>query len=122
MDFRSLANGRYKWILQVKDTFSRYIWLYALEDKGSKEVYIIMTPWIGQNGNPWAFACDNRLEFKGLYTLLLLNYNLLIETGKFKDLCGKLGINIINSRSYHPQTQGSIERANCNGKKARTMI
>jgi hypothetical protein len=112
MDFRSLADGRYKWILQVKDTFSQHIWLYALEDKGSEEVYNAIVDWIGQNGNPWAFACDNGSEFKGLYTLLLLNYNLLIETGKFKDLCNQLGINIINGRSYHPQTQGSVERAN----------
>jgi hypothetical protein len=38
MDFRSLADIEFKWILQVKDTFSQYIWLYALIDKSSKEV------------------------------------------------------------------------------------
>jgi hypothetical protein len=61
-----LADRRYKWILQVKDTFLRFIWLYALENKESEEVHKAMVHWISQNGNPWAFAYDNRLEFKGL--------------------------------------------------------
>jgi hypothetical protein len=33
MDFWAAADGKYKWILQVKCPFSRYIWLYALKDK-----------------------------------------------------------------------------------------
>ena len=77
MDFRSLADGRFKWILQIKDTFSRYIWLYALEDKGAEAVFAIVVVWLGQNGYPWAFACDNGGEFKGLQALLFYNSNLL---------------------------------------------
>jgi hypothetical protein len=66
MDFRSLADRHYKWILQVKDTFSRYTWLYPLLNKGSKEVHNAIVQWIGQNGNPWAFAYDNGTEFQGI--------------------------------------------------------
>jgi hypothetical protein len=38
IDFRTLADSEFKWILQIKDTFSRYVWLYLLKDKSSKEV------------------------------------------------------------------------------------
>jgi hypothetical protein len=65
IDFQSLADNSFKWVLQIKDTFSRYIWLYALEDKSSKSVAKALSEWLGQNGNPWAFCCDNGTEFKG---------------------------------------------------------
>jgi hypothetical protein len=42
IDFQSLADGQFKWILQIKDTFSRYIWLYPLEEKTAKAVYNVL--------------------------------------------------------------------------------
>jgi hypothetical protein len=42
MDFRSKLDGDFKWILQVKDPFLRYIWLYALKDKLAALVYAIL--------------------------------------------------------------------------------
>jgi len=42
MDFQSLADGWFKWILQIKDIFSQYIWLYALEDKTAKAIYNVV--------------------------------------------------------------------------------
>ena len=35
IDFRSLSNSKYTWILQIKDTFSQHVWLYALKNKSS---------------------------------------------------------------------------------------
>jgi hypothetical protein len=78
MDFRSLTNSKFIWILQVKDTFLQYVWLYALKDKSSKEVANALAQWIGQNGNPWAFCCDNGKEFKGILSLFNSNSILLI--------------------------------------------
>jgi hypothetical protein len=52
MDFSSMADGDFKWILQVKDPFSRYIWLYALKDKSAASVCAILKIWFGQNGLP----------------------------------------------------------------------
>jgi len=49
MDFRSQADGEYKWVLQIKDTFSRYIWLYALIDKSALSVIAVLLVWLGQN-------------------------------------------------------------------------
>ena len=37
MDFRSLADNEFTYILQIKDTFSRYVWFYTLKDKSSKK-------------------------------------------------------------------------------------
>jgi transposase InsO family protein len=51
MDFRSQSDGEYKWILQIKDTFSRYIWLYALKDKSAELVMDALVQWFGQNGS-----------------------------------------------------------------------
>jgi hypothetical protein len=39
MDFRSLANNEFTWILQIKDTFSQHVWLCALKDKSSEEIW-----------------------------------------------------------------------------------
>ena len=47
IDFWSLADNSFKWVLQIKDTFSRYIWLYALEDKSSKSVAKALSEWLG---------------------------------------------------------------------------
>ena len=46
-------------------------------------------------------CCDNGPEFKG----------------SVKELCKTLGVRIIHGRPYHPQTQGSVERANRTFKK-----
>lgn len=78
MDYRSLSDGEYTWILQIKDTFSRHVWFYALKDKSSKEVANALAQWIGQNGNPWAFCCDNGTEFKGISSFSNSNSMLLI--------------------------------------------
>ena len=55
MDFRSIPdtsiNGvEFKWILQIKDTFSKHIWLIPLVDKEAETVAAAIEIWIGQNG------------------------------------------------------------------------
>ena len=52
IDFRSKADGDYKWLLQVKDHFSRYVWLRAMTAKASAEVAEHMAEWYGDNGYP----------------------------------------------------------------------
>ena len=66
MDFRSLSDGEYTWILQIKDTFSWHVWLYTLKDKSSEEVQKALRDWIRSNGHPWAFCNNNGNEFKGI--------------------------------------------------------
>jgi hypothetical protein len=50
MDFRAKADGEYKWILQIKDHFSRYVWLHPLNEKASAGVAAVMKNWFMYNG------------------------------------------------------------------------
>jgi transposase InsO family protein len=90
MDFTSQPDGEYKWVLQLKDHFSRMIWLFPLRDKGSIEVaqalHIFLT-WCGQ---PRRFYSDNGGEFAGEVNDLLKNRLPPIQ--------------LIHGRPYHPQT------------------
>jgi transposase InsO family protein len=52
MDFRGMPDRDFKWILQMKDHFSRFIWVYALKDKASETVGKILRSWFKQNGYP----------------------------------------------------------------------
>ena len=53
MDFRSIPDQEYNWILQIKDTFLKYVWLIPLLDKGSTIVAKAFEIQIGQNGRAW---------------------------------------------------------------------
>ena len=50
MDFTSTPDQEYNWILQIKDTFSKYVWLIPLLDKRAETVAKAIEVWIGQNG------------------------------------------------------------------------
>ena len=96
MDMRLSPAGDYKWILQIKCHFSRYVWLTALKDKESTSTAAVFSTWLDFNGFCKIVQCDNGTEFKGV----------------LRRKCLKYGIKIINGRAYHPETQGSVERAN----------
>jgi hypothetical protein len=53
MDFRSMADSEYKWILQKKDPLSRHIWVDPLKDKLAASVCENLMKWFGENGYPW---------------------------------------------------------------------
>jgi hypothetical protein len=46
----SVDGIEYNWILQVKDQFSKFIWLIPLLDKKAKTIAKAVEIWIGQNG------------------------------------------------------------------------
>jgi hypothetical protein len=96
MDMRLNPDGEYKWILQIKCHFSRYVWLSALKDKGSEGVAIVFSIWLAFNGLCRIVQCDNGTEFKGA----------------LRQKCQEYGIKMIRGRSYYPETQDSVERAN----------
>jgi hypothetical protein len=52
MDFRGDPDGEYKWILQIKDNFSRFVWLFALKDKASATICTVLITWFFMNGYP----------------------------------------------------------------------
>ena len=65
MDFKVLADGEYKYILQIKDTFSRYIWLFPLKNREAEDVAKVLDIWLGGNRYLCKFGVDNGGEFKG---------------------------------------------------------
>lgn len=96
VDMSSSPDGNFKWILHLKDHFSKFSTLYPLIDKSSAGVATQIAHWIGMCGVPKILQCDNGTEFKGILLILLQRY----------------GIKIINGSPRHPQTQGLVEQAN----------
>ena len=72
------------------------MWLTALKDKESTSTAAVFSTWLDFNGLCRIVQCDNSTEFKGA----------------LRQKCLKYGIKVINGRAYHPETQGSVERAN----------
>lgn len=52
MDFRGNSDGEYKWILQMKDNFSRFVWVYPLKNKEAASVEAVLSTWFKLNGYP----------------------------------------------------------------------
>jgi Integrase core domain/Integrase zinc binding domain len=99
IDLVSYANnpdGDYKYVLHIHDHFSKYSAAYPLKTKESQEVANRLGEWIGSFGPLEIVQCDNGGEFQDA-TLIVAKRH---------------GIQIINSRPYHPQTNGLIERGN----------
>jgi len=88
----------FKWVLQIKDHFSRMIWLYPLLAKTSAEVARCLGEWFSHYGSPRCIYADNGTEFKGDVSVLLASRSPPIP--------------IVHGRPYHLQTQGSVEVAN----------
>ena len=85
----------YRYVLSVMDVFSRFIWLRPLQSKNSKEIAAELKSIYMENGSPLVLQSDQGSEFKGAV----------------KRLCNKMHIKIVNSRPYHPQSQGKVERS-----------
>jgi hypothetical protein len=49
IDFTATPDREFKWILQIKDHFSKYVWLVSLPDKKAETVAKAIREWIGQN-------------------------------------------------------------------------
>ena len=52
MDFRAIADSKYKWILQKKDPLLQHIWVDSLKDKLAALVCENLVKWFGENGYP----------------------------------------------------------------------
>ncbi|KAF5120961.1 SCAN domain-containing protein 3 [Metarhizium anisopliae] len=96
IDMRHEPSGQYKWILHIKDHFSKYTQLYPLKSKHAEPIAEEFTRFIAAFLPPKIVQTDNGKEFKGALLVLLRKY----------------GIQIINGAPRSPQTQGLVEQAN----------
>jgi hypothetical protein len=90
---RHKPSGQFKWILHIKDYFSKYTQLYLLKSKHTEPIADTFTLFITAFLPPKIVQCDNRKEFKGALLILLWKY----------------GIQVINGAPQSPQTQGLVE-------------
>jgi hypothetical protein len=88
--------GQYKWILHIKDHFSKYTQLYPLKSKHVELIADCFALFITAFLPPKIMQADNGKEFKGALLILLRKY----------------GIQVVNGAPRLPQTQGLIKQAN----------
>ncbi|XP_060863651.1 KRAB-A domain-containing protein 2-like [Metopolophium dirhodum] len=98
IDFQSDPDGKYKWILNYQDHNTKFISLRPMESKRAIEVSTHLLSIFLTFGAPSILQSDNGREF----------VNCVID--ELKQLWPECVI--IHGRPRHPQSQGSIERAN----------
>ena len=90
-------NDGYKFILNVIDCFSKYVFSVPLRQKSADAVYDFLQDLFLNEGYPYIIHTDNGREFKN---------------SKVESLCVENNIKFIHGRPRRPQSQGQIERAN----------
>ena len=89
----------HKWLFHYQDHFFKLSILSPMQSKSPQEVAMVLVrDVIAIIGAPTVLQSDNGAEF---------NHPLIVE--KVAELCG---MKMIRGRPRHPQSQGSVERAN----------
>src|SRR5204863_4160561 len=88
----------FKYILHVRDHFSRYSWAKPITSKNASEVAGCLFEIFTEVGSPAILQSDNGREFTAEVILNLMSL--------------WPSVKIINGRPRHPQSQGSVERGN----------
>jgi hypothetical protein len=70
VDMRHQPDRQYKWIVHIKDYFSKYSCLYPIKSKQAEMANNILL-FIGAFGPPRILQCDNGREFEGILLVLL---------------------------------------------------
>ena len=94
----SCTEDGYKYILNYQDHLTKFVMLKPLKSKKSSEVNKVLLDIFTTLGAPEILQCDNGTEFSTIKTDVLT---------KYWPHC-----KLIHSRPRHPQSQGSVERAN----------
>ncbi|CAF1011097.1 unnamed protein product [Brachionus calyciflorus] len=102
-DMQTLLDGEFKWIMVYQDHFTKFILLRALKSKSSVEVTNALFDIFSTLRIPAILQSDNGREFRNQIVLAL--------KAMWPDF------SLIYGRARHPQSQGSVERANADIKK-----
>ena len=87
----------FKYMLCVKDCFSKFCWLTPLESKEAFPISRVLAHIFHAHGAPTFLHSDNGTEF----------VNAIV-----KEVCSKFNVRIKHGRPYHPQSQGQVENLN----------
>ncbi|XP_046581445.1 KRAB-A domain-containing protein 2-like [Haliotis rubra] len=98
IDMTSRPDSDFKWILHMRDHFSKFSWTHPLTSKRSGEVAEKLVQTFCLFGCPQIMQSDNGREF---------------VSAVINDLCKDWpGMIILHGRPRHPQSQGCVERGN----------
>ena len=113
IDFSTISpedNAPYKWLLEyIKTILQSLSYLRALVNKCAEEVANALMDFFCDLGAPLILQSDNGREFKNSLLLNILNENWP-------------STKIIHGKPRHPETQGSVERANQDIKRHFTAM
>ena len=93
INFQHQPDGRFKWIMHIKDHVSKFSALFAQPSKEVSECATSLATFIKFLGDPEICHSDNGREFKGMLLILLKRH----------------GIKIVYGRARTPQVQGLVE-------------
>ena len=87
----------FRYILTLKDCFSKYCWLFPLKSKEGTPIANILLKIFHEHGAPRYLHSDNGTEFVNRFVT---------------DACSRFNVVIVHGRPYHPQSQGQVENLN----------
>ncbi|KAI5152069.1 hypothetical protein ENBRE01_2546, partial [Enteropsectra breve] len=90
-------NDGYKWILNIIDSYSKFVWSFKMYTKSSEDYVEVFESLFLTEGCPKILHCDNGKEFKNK---------------RINGFSNSLNIYRIYGRVRHPQSQGQVERFN----------
>lgn len=76
INIRTKPDNKYVWILHLKDYFSKFSMLYALESKKALEIAYFIMLFMYHLDILEILQCDNGREFKGALFMLLKKHNI----------------------------------------------
>lgn len=97
IDMREQPDGKYRWILHIKDHYSRFCMLYPLRRRRGAVVVRHLMEWIAVLGPPQILQTDNGIEF---------------VNDTIQHVAMEHGILIRHGQTGRPRSQGLVERAN----------
>ena len=97
IDMRMNADGRYRWILHIKDHYSRFCMLYPVRRRKKQEVLRYLLDWMALMGPPSILQTDNGREFANEAVAYVAQQHHIV---------------IRRSQPGRPRSQGMVERAN----------
>ena len=97
LDCRLKPSRSYRWVMHAVDHYSKNHWAFPMRNKKSSTVASYLELLFQQTGPFKILQCDNGTEFKGEVLTVLDSWGISKP---------------MNSRPYHPQAQGLVERYN----------
>ena len=102
IDMRQEPDGKFRWILHIKDHHTRFCMLYPLRHRRERDVLYYFLQWIAMMGPPAILQTDNGTEFVNpLLSQVAIQHHILVR----------------RSQPGRPRSQGLVERANGHVRK-----